>query len=188
MAIERVPKVKHPRLFDRVIVEAQQGLADTLEWLDHSFGRAEKVIERRNGARVVLPAVYAGRNEYLNINPDDRMFGNYSFFTIEDPQNVEFAGKVGKAKANFSLVVWLDLRSVEDEYERNVEAVKASILKALSGGILIRSGALRIHRVFEHPDAVFSGFSYDHIEASALMHPFCGLRFSGEIVTNDLCE
>lgn len=188
MVIERVPKVKHPRLFDRVVVEAQQGLADTFEWLDHSFGRAEKVIERRNGARVVLPAVYVGRNEYLNINPDDRVFGNYSFFTIEDPQSVEYAGRIGKAKANFSLVVWLDLRKVEDEDERNVEAVKASILKALSGGILIRSGALRVSRVYEHPDAVFAGFSYDHIDASALVHPFCGLRFSGEIVTNDLCE
>ena len=188
MAIERVPKVKSPRLFDRVIVEAQQGLADKLGWLDHSFGRAEKVIEKRNGTRVIMPAVYVGGNEYLNINPDDRLLGNYSFFTIEDPQSVEYAGRVGKARANFSLVVWLDLNKVEDEDQRNVEAVKASILKALSGGIHIRSGAIRVNRVYEHPDAVFSGFSYDHVDASALMHPYCGLRFSGEIVTNDLCE
>lgn len=188
MRIERVPKRLRPKLFDRVLAELQDGLAERFVWLDHIFGRAEKVVEKKNGTRIVLPAVYVGCNDYLNINPDDRVIGNYAFFTIDDPQEVEYAARVGKIKAGFSLIVWLDLRKIESDDERDVEAVKSAILKALSGGIWVKSGSVRVHRVFEHPDTVFSGFSYDHLDAQALVHPYCGLRFSGEITINDICE
>lgn len=187
MEISRVPARENPRLFDRVIVELQQGLADNIAWLDHIFGRAERVVEKRNGVRTVIPAVYIGNNDYRNITPDDKAIGNYAFFTIDDPQNVEYAAGVGRAKAGFSLVVWLDMRTIESIDDRNVEAVKSELLKALTHHIRIKSGAVRIHRVYEHPEAVFTGFSYDHLDAQALMHPYCGLRFSGEIITNDNC-
>lgn len=187
MAIERVPLKSSPRLFDRVFGELQVGLAERFAWLDHIFGKAERVAEKKGGVRIVSPAVYTGGNDYLNITPDDMTLGNYCFFTLDDPQDVEYLGMAGRVKAHFSLVVWLDLRTVEAEDERNVEAVKSAILKALSGGVLLRSGSVRVHRVFEHPESVFSGFSYNYTDAQAAMHPYCALRFSGEIVTNDNC-
>ena len=49
--MERVPIPKNPELFDRVISDIQKGLADNLPWLDHSFGRAERLVKSINGKK-----------------------------------------------------------------------------------------------------------------------------------------
>lgn len=82
--MERVPIPKNPELFDRVISDIQKGLADNLPWLDHSFGRAERLVKSINGKKYYTPDVYAGGNDYILIAPDDKVLGNFSFFVIDD--------------------------------------------------------------------------------------------------------
>ena len=49
--MDRVPIIKNPELFDRVIANIQKGLADGLPWLNYSFGRAD----RANG---IIPPIF----------------------------------------------------------------------------------------------------------------------------------
>lgn len=181
MAIERVPLRPNPALFDVAIQEMQVALADKLAWLDHSFGRAERLVKEINGREYYTPNIYVGRNDYRLITPDDRV-GNYSFFTLDEPQDMEFSrGEDTLLRAPFSLIVWVDMRKCEIDDTRNTEAVKRDILKVINGNILMRSGHYVFDRIYEHAENVFDGFTLDEIDNQYLMHPFCGWRFAGEL-------
>lgn len=185
--IERIPIRENPKLFDITISELQKGLADNLQWLDHSFGKAERLVKTINGKRYYSPNIYIGKNEYELIAPDSN-FGNYSFFVLEEPQNVDwYAGDTTEIESPFSLIVWVDMRTIDDIDERNTEAVKQQVLRALNGGILIRTGTVRINKIYERAENVFNGFTLDEIDNQFLMHPYAGFRFSGKIKINDEC-
>ena len=57
MAIDRIPIKENPQLFDKAIAEIQRGLADNLGWLNHSFGRAERLVKMVGTKRVYTPNV-----------------------------------------------------------------------------------------------------------------------------------
>lgn len=186
--IERVPKKQQPRLFDKLIQELQDGLAARLLWLDHSFGKAERLVIDVKGRKHFTPNIYLGKNEYLPISPDSGL-GNYSFFILEEPQRTEYApGDRTAIKTPFSLVVWVDMRTIEDADERNTEAIKQQVLRALNGGILTREGKITINKIYERAENVFNGFSLDEIKNQFLMQPFAGFRFAGEMEIKDDCE
>ena len=88
--MERVPIKSEPKLFDNVIAEIQQGLANNLMWLNFSFGKAERLVKQINGRKYYTPNVYLGKNEYVLIAPDSGL-GNFSFFVLDEPQDVEWA-------------------------------------------------------------------------------------------------
>lgn len=185
--IERVPIKSKPALFDRVIANIQQGLAENLPWLNHSFGKAERLVKTINNKRIYSPNIYIGGNEYEIITPDSGM-GNYSFFVLEDPQEVDwYIGEQSSLKAPFSLIVWVDMRTLDDEDERNTEAVKEQILKVLNGGFWLRTGKLTINRIYEHAENIFKGFTLDEIDNQYLMQPYCGWRFTGVLSIKTLC-
>lgn len=185
--IERVPIIQNPQLFDKVIASIQRGLADNLGWLTHSFGRAERLAKFIDGRRYYTPNIYVGRNEYELIAPDSG-FGNYSFFVLDDPQKISWTvGETSKLTAPFSLVVWVDMRTIEDIDQRNTEAVKQQILRVLNGGFRLRDGAIKITRIYERAENVFAGFSLDEVDNQFLMSPFCGWRFYGEMTISDDC-
>lgn len=60
--MDRVPIIKNPELFDRVIANIQKGLADGLPWLNYSFGRAERLVKSIQGKRYYTPNIYVGGN------------------------------------------------------------------------------------------------------------------------------
>lgn len=186
--IERIPIKKNPKLFDKVIAEVQQRLAEDLPWLTHSFGKAERLVKvMPNGKKYFTPNLYIGRNEYELIAPDSNL-GNYSFFVIDEPQNIEYArGTNNKVTTPFSIIFWLDMRTIEDEDERNTEAVKQDILQALSKRMFLQTGSITINRVYEKAENVFQGFTLDEIDNQFLMHPYAGFRFYGEMQTEDEC-
>lgn len=185
--IERIPKKTNPALFDRVIADMQQGLADNLPWLNHSFGKAERLVKTVNGRRCYFPSIYIGRNEYEMIAPDSG-FGNYSFFVLEDPQSVEwYVGEQSSLKTPFSLIVWVDMRTLEQTDERNTESVKEQILKTLNGSIWLKQGKFTINQVYEKAENVFKGFTLDEVDNQFLMQPFCGWRFTGVMTINSIC-
>ena len=188
MAIERTPLRQDPALFDAAIQEIQIALADKLPWLDHVFGRAERLQKEINGRRFFTPNIYIGRNDYRLITPDDRV-GSYAFFTLDEPQTMEYERGVDTLlRTPFSLIVWVDMRKVSPDDTRNTEQVKREILKVINGGITMRSGWYAFNTIYERAENVFEDFTMDEVQNQFLMHPFCGWRFEGELtIHNCLC-
>lgn len=189
MAIERVVKMKSPALFDRVIGSLQDGLADKVAWLDHIFGRCERLVKETNGVRRYTPNIYMGGDEYLLLTPDQG-FGNYCYFVLDDGEEVNWVvGDVSHLQSRFSLVVWVDMRTIPgDDDTRNTERVKAEILRMLNGGIWVRTGSITVDAVYGRAENVFSGFTLDEVDNQFLMSPFAGFRFEGTMRVKDVCE
>lgn len=166
---------ENPVLFDKVIADIQKGLAEALPWLDHAFGRAERLVKIINGKKIYSPNVYVGGNEYELITPDSN-FGNYSFVVLGEPQEVDWNPGDVTMKTPFSLIVWVDMRTINDT--RDTEAVKAQIVGALNR-ILIHHGMMSINTVYERAENVYKGFTLDEVDNQFMMHPYAGWRFEG---------
>lgn len=186
--MERVPIKSHPALFDRVIGYVQTGLADNLPWLNFAFGKAERLVKNYNGKRVYSPNLYAGKNEYELITPDSGI-GNYCFFTLDEPEDVSWeVGDRTIVEAPFSLIVWVDMRTIEQDDERNTEAVKQDILRTLNGKLWMKEGRITINKIWEKAENIFKGFTLDEIDNQFLMQPYCGWRFEGILEAFTDCE
>ena len=187
--IERIYKqTQTPHLFDRIIQSLQDGLGE-LSWMNHIFGRCERLVkEMPDGRRLYTPNVYMGREEYELLTPDNRRLGNYSFFVMEEPQTVTSPqGVFNRLRSPFSLIVWVDMREVERTTDtRDTERVKEDIIKAVRRAWL-RHGAVTLDRVYERAENVFHGFSLDETDNQFLMAPFYGLRLTGEMLIDEDC-
>ena len=189
MAIERLYlQTEEPKLFDRPIQDMQRSIAKKLLFIDHVFGRCERLVKESDGRKVYTPNVYAGRDEYILLTPDNTDLGNYCFFVREDPeQMVEGFGNHGRMRCPFSLVVWVDLRTIEDEDERNVYDVELKVLDAVASPGVLRSGGLTVNRVYHRAENVFDGFTLDEVDNQFLMSPFFGLRVQMELWVDEDC-
>ena len=186
--IPRVFKHDDLSLTDRVAASLQDGLAKCLPWLDHAFGVAERLVKEQDGVRRYTPNIYLGGDEYLLLLPDQGL-GNFSFFTIDDPEQVDWSvGDTSRLTATFSLIVWLDMRTVEDSDERNTERFKAEVLRALNGGIWVRTGSIAVSAIYSRAENVFAGFTIDEVDNQFLMSPYTGFRFEGMMTVKDDCS
>lgn len=186
-----LPNITTPYLFDKVIGEMQQALKNNLPWLQHSFGRAERLIKVIDGKRIYTPNMYKGNDQYEVLLPDDRM-RCFSFFVLSEPQ--EMLNRVQheiRIKAPFSLIVWFDLRLVEKVMQlpdqRNTEQVKEQILGVLNTAFP-KKGSFTVQRIYERAENVFEGFTLDEVQNQFLMSPFAGFRFYGELIVNNDCN
>lgn len=189
MAIARIYKnPTRPYLFDRVIQGLQDGLGG-LSWLNHIFGRSERLVKVVNGQRRYTPNVYAGGDEYIQLLPDNTGLGNYCFFVLEEPQIVTVPfNNSNRVKAPFSLIVWVDMRTVGATYDdRNTEYLKEQILKTVRRAWL-QHGSVSLDRVFERAENVFLGYSLDEVDNQFLMSPFAGFRVTGEMIIDEECD
>ena len=189
-ANNKAPVIANPELLDRIIGNIQTGLVDNLPWLDKAFGRAERLVKYDgNRKRYFTPCVYVGRNDYIEVTPDANI-GNFSFFWIDDPQDVSWESGVSIGlKTTFSLIFWFDFRKIfNDASDRNKEAVKRQILDVLNGGFWLKHGRLKITKVYELAENIYRGFSLDEIDNQFLMHPYGGFRFEGELSIGETCK
>lgn len=175
-----VYKKSVPAMFDFIIEEVEQALADGVAWLDRCYGKAERIlVVAPSGKKETRPAWPLGGLEYEYLMPDD-IAGCYSFFVLEDPVRLED----GVSRADFHLIVWGDMTKVG--VERNTEYARQQILDAL-GAVSSRYGHFDVRTVSEGPDNVFRGFSLDETANQSLVQPWFGFRFSGEMVFRKLC-
>lgn len=186
--MNRVPIIENPALFDKVIAVIQQGLADGLPWLNYSFGKAERLVKLVKGKRCYTPNLYIGGNSYMLVAPDSNI-GNFSFFTLDDPQDIEwYPGDTTSYTAPFSVIFWFDMRKVTNDCNnRNLEAVKQDILRVINGEIFLKDGRMKINRVYTKAENIFQGFTLDEVKNQYLMHPYAGFRFSGELEISAEC-
>lgn len=189
MAIDRIYKQPtRAYLFDRVIQGLQDALGD-IAWLNHIFGRSERLVKMKDGMRYYTPNVYYGKDEYIGLLPDNRDLGNYCFFVMEEPQTVTYPmGIQNRVRAPFSLIVWVDMRTVGATYDdRNTEQLKEQVLKAIKRG-WIKHGAVTVEKVYERAENVFQGYSLDEVDNQYLMSPFAGFRLTGEMQKDVECD
>lgn len=187
MALSRIIIQSNPDLFDRVIVDIQKGLGQTLPWLNHIFGKAERLSRVNKKGKMFTPNIFLGGNEYLDLSPNADL-GSFCFFTIDDPEQIEWMPKItGTLTANYSIVFWIDLRKTPYLQTRNIDQLKGEALKALNGKFLMPNGRLTVTRIYNKAETIYAGFSLDEIDNQFLMHPYAGFRFSGVLTVNESC-
>lgn len=189
MAIERIfLKPSEPKLFDRCIQDLQKSLGVRCPFLTHVFGRCERLAKDVNGRRVYSPNVYAGRDEYILLTPDNTQLGNYCFFVREDPEQVVANfGVLNRMRAPFSLTVWVDMRTMEDGDERNVYRVDEMVMDGIGTAGALRHGGIEISRVYHRAESVFEGFTLDEVDNQFLMSPYYGIRVQFELWVDEDC-
>lgn len=181
--MDRIPIKDSPKLFDKAIGEIQKQIGGRIEWLDHIFGLCEMITTVKNGKKTKSANIYTGNGQYCQVAPCVEL-GNFCFFMLKDPQKIETpASKV--ISAPFYAIFWYNVEKVSSyPDERNTEALKEEILKALHR---IKTPHVEWTKIYERPDNIFSDFSYDFTSNQFLMYPYAGIRIEGEIFTNYNC-
>lgn len=191
----------NPVLLDKVLQDIQKSLKEKLPWLDYAFGRAYKIIEHRpDGNKFVYPAVYNGNGEYVSLLPNDN-FGNFSWFDIYDPQEIEQNIKQFAYKG--AIIFWYDLSSIYDDSSvLHTEEIKNEIINALTTpGFITTIGRLTISRVYEQFENIYKGYALEKIynnyqysgeniqdiDKQFFMYPYAGIRIEFELITRELC-
>lgn len=176
----RVPIKSDPRMYDLLASQLQQYIASNLDWVDHSFGICEKLVNLKEGKRFTSANAFIDK-EYVQVMPCEEL-GNFSFMILRDPQTYISHFQV---KSPFSLIFWYNVDKVSSSpSKRNREAVKAQIMATLNGW---RNPRIEWGKVYESPENIFSDFSYDHTNNQFLMHPYAGIRIDGTITCNLPC-
>ena len=177
-------------LFDRVIQGLQDALGE-LSWLNHIFGRSERLVKMVEGRKYFTPNVYRKNGEYISLVPDNTELGNYCFFVLSEPQQVSVPmGRQNRVKAPFSLIVWVDTRTIdlwEEKDTRNTEYLKEQLLKTIQRAWL-RHGSVSVDRVYQMAENVFDGYTLDEVDNQYLMDPFAGFRLTGEMIVDEECD
>lgn len=187
MEIDKAPIRENPELLDKVLGEVQIGLIKTLPWLNHAFGRAQRLVKTINKKDYQIPGVYVGKKDYLEMSPDANI-GNFSFFVIAEPQTVRWDPKIrGSISAKYSLIFWFNLQKIPGIVGRDTERVKAEIIKALNGGFPLKHGRITVESIFEQAENIYKGYNIKEVDNQFLMHPYAGFRFTGQVDINESC-
>lgn len=182
------PQNTTPAFGDKVIVQIQDFLVSQLDWLNHSFGRAQKLVTKKNKTTYTYPGVHIQKEQYVNVFPD-RKLGNYSFFVIEDPQEVSFnRNQFNQVKLRYGLIFWLNLNDIfANTAERNIEVLKSHIIKLLTRDLRIVDCRIFIDKIYEESINIYKGYDIKEIDSQFLMHPYAGFRFEGVLSFYESC-
>lgn len=205
--LKRVIVPTDPRGLDLVFSEMQDVLTEGLPWLNHAFGKSQKLKDykfsptsttqsasakkmRQNDDKIqAYPAAYIGSNEYLALYPNDKL-KTFSFFVVHDPVRTTRTNVSSvTVEADVSLVFWFDLSSIyPGTDQRNTEAVKDEILNVLnSAGFPITKLRFSTSEIYEEADNVFAGYNLQEVDSQFLMQPYSGLRFKGKLIYREQC-
>lgn len=187
MNLSAVPKVTNPVLFDKIIVELQDGLKAKISWLNYSFGRVQKLAMLKDKKTVYYPAVHILNGEYRNLFPDDQL-GNFSFFEIADSETLDSQQRLsGLLTGKFSLIVWCNLDNIyAGSSDRNTEAIKLVILNALRQTVLT-AGRIEPTDIYTRSENVYKGYTNNEIDTQYLTQPYFGVRIEGNIKLWESC-
>ena len=200
-----IPKKENPVLLDKVIQDLQDALAEKLTWLNYVFGRAYKLVEHQiEGDKFIYPAAYIGNSEYVSLLPNDN-FGNFSWFDIYDPQEInQIVQSTPQFTFSGAIVFWYNLNSIyADANCMYTEEVKDEIIRVLTTpGIIKNSSRITINKIYERFENIYKGYSIEKIYNSQIykgqniqsidkqyfMHPYAGIRIEFELTTRELCQ
>lgn len=191
-----INRKENPVLLDRIIQDIQDSLCNRLNWLDKAFGRAYKLVEHGyNGDKLIYPAAYIGKSEYVSLLPNDN-FGNFMWFDIYDPQNIDnTTSPIPQFSFTGALVFWYDASTIyNDDSVTYTEEIKDEIIRVLMTPGLLKQGRLVINKIYERFENIYKGYSVEKmytredIDKQFFMHPYAGIRIEFEITTRELCQ
>lgn len=201
----RVLRKENPVLLDKILQDIQDTLINKLPWLKYAFGRAYKLVEHQSGGdKFIYPAAYIGNSEYVSLLPNDN-FGNFSWFDIYDPQEIQ---PVVQSTPQFTfsgaIVFWFNLDSIfADSDNMYSEEIKDEIVRVLTTpGLIKQTGRLTISKIYERFENLYKGYSIEkiynnytykgqniqEIDKQYFMHPYAGIRIEFEMTTRELCQ
>jgi len=187
MKLTKTPKPASPQFFDKPIGEIQDHLAATFTWLDHAFGKCQRLVKERDKRSYHYPAAHISKGKYESLLPGQHL-GNFSFVELHDPQEIgEYQRSNNRATAKVSIIFWLNVGKIAASDDRTTEVIKAQILKALTRDLFLKSGSLSISSVSERAENVYKGYDMKEVENQFIMQPFAGFRFEGTLSLIEPC-
>lgn len=182
------PKPENPVMIDRALAYIQDSLISNIGWLNHAFGRAQKLVTKREHIQYYYPAVYIGDNEYINVLPGQEL-GNRTFFQVDDPHDIEYIPRMyNLIKSPVSLICWYDLTDIyQSTKERNTEDVKRQLLRVFANMIMPNGTRMELAKIYEQPENIFKCYSLREIDTQYLMNPYAGLRIEGYLTYREEC-
>lgn len=184
------PLIPSPVNLDRPIQALQQEFANELIWLEKSFGRTWLAYKKRNGRDFFYPAGWAGQNEdQHNLLCNDNL-DSYSFFKIEDPQDVlEYVPfQKNRICLNVNIIFWLHLERVDPTATyRNTEVYKVQITDVIKNFVFPESATLEILSIYEEARNIYRGYTIALIDNQVLTYPHVGFRFECRLCYKEDC-
>lgn len=178
--------IENPVLLDKAVGEIQKKLLDGIPWLNTAFGLAQRTTKIINNVEYVIPTVYMGKRGYMEVSPDQDL-GNYCFFLLDDPSEIELSQYHGSVSVDCSIIFWFDFGKVFNRRDyRNLEQIKLDIFKALKDSYTDQ-GSFTIENLYEQSANIYKEFTIKESDNQYHMHPFGGIRIDGTLTIKQLC-
>lgn len=199
--IVRTPTKDQPKLFEAVIQEMQQDLADGIAWLEHVFGKAERTVREYVSRRdyndnklheeeYIMPGLYVGGGKYEDLEPDAPDWKSYAFFYMNEPQQLSayaLSQPYYHLQGEVNLIVWGDIRDIEAADDRNIDSIKSELLQVL-GSMRLSTGHVTWKKIYEQDPQVFEAYSFSDASGKLTMWPYFAFRFVGDISCDSGCS
>lgn len=192
--------VQNPYRVDIAVKALQAAYLQNLQWLEKSFPRAvlrTKQVELENGsmAERIFPAIRTidGNDEADLLEVDN--FAAYDFFYQPDTENtVNWQERTyNEYQAPLRNIFWFDLNSINpDRGDDFLPELETEILQVISNtkfedfnNTTIRG--VEVQRVYQEPQNIFEGFSFNLVNTQFLHYPYRGLRIDMLITFSEQC-
>lgn len=185
--LPKILKPTDPVLFDLVIGEIQDILAARLLWLNHAFGKSQRMVKKQDRRTVRYPGIFVhGRKEdYVDVSPTQEL-GNFCFFIVSDPQTIEQQkNRFSSITSEVSAVFWFDLNTVDASNDRQLEAVKAQLIEVFTRNLFLKSGRFELTRIDEEERNIYNEYDLQEDRLQYLMHPYAALRVRGNLLIRE---
>lgn len=167
-----------PINLDRAIQELQKALVRDCPWITVAFGRARLIPEKTNGKILLLPKVYYGEKEYVNVLLNDTVPAQSWFQTlgIETPLNYGMENSIQKMQSTVSLIVWLNFTKLQFDQTQDyywLEFPKRDVFNCIN-----KYPNVTITKISdENAKDIFKEYTTEVERDQFLTHPKGALRF-----------
>jgi hypothetical protein len=173
-----IPIQVDPVEIDRVIIDLQTVLSNSLPWLTQPYGRAYKNLDVSNGTRFYYPQVYLGKDKlqpkYLTVTPDNDKQGQCFFLVERETLTEQQQGQYGFLNYNLSIIFSVNLNLINSSL-LDTDLFTANLIKEVRQVLRVNFGKeyqLKITTVDYIIDRVFAGLNVETqvIEKAPLQH------------------
>lgn len=168
-----IPPIVDPKGLDVLLAEIQT-ILETVSWLDTAYGQTEKHYDENRS----YPAIYTG-SDYLSMLPDGHL-GNYSFFIVQDPQQVQVDFQQEEFAGTMRLVVFFNWDNVYADH-KTYENIKYDILEVLRNPGLL-NGRIEVKAFYKDVENIFKGYKVD-----PSLRPYGAVAFDINYITMNRC-
>lgn len=177
---------------DREIQELQILLKGELSWLEYSYGRAFQGVKKQTSEpNYLYPAVYTGSRNYYDASPNDNIISQ-SFFALDQtpyrPTDYE-TGQYNKYYARVNLIVWGDLRKVNDalNIQREDQHYSHLLLQDVLR-VLRMQKSFSVNTILENERGIFDGYGIRSMNPKLFYFPYFCFKISLNGAFEDECD